>query len=174
MTDDAELLSRYAAEQSEAAFAELTRRHVDLVHSAVLRLMNGDLHAAQDVTQQVFTEVARQAKRLARHPALVGPDRSRDRERFPRADRTLSPLRRTPGRIWRIAARESPGGRGREGTYAQSGVLPQPPDFKKSSHSPSSSGTSIANTLPPSGERQRITMSRAVAASAATTGPSWW
>ncbi len=72
MTEDAELLSRYAAEQSEAAFAELTRRHVDLVHSAALRLMNGDLHAAQDVTQQVFTEVARQAKRLARHPALVG------------------------------------------------------------------------------------------------------
>jgi RNA polymerase sigma factor (sigma-70 family) len=72
MTEDAELLSRYAAEQSEAAFAELTRRHVDLVHSAALRLMNGDLHAAQDVTQQVFTEVARQAKRLSRHPALVG------------------------------------------------------------------------------------------------------
>ena len=72
MTDDAELLSRYATEQSEAAFAELTRRHVDLVHSAALRLMNGDLHAAQDVTQQVFTEVARQAKRLARHPALIG------------------------------------------------------------------------------------------------------
>ncbi len=72
MTEDAELLSRYAAGQSEAAFAELTRRHVDLVHSAALRLMNGDLHAAQDVTQQVFTEVARQAKRLARHPALVG------------------------------------------------------------------------------------------------------
>ncbi|MGA3143934.1 MAG: sigma-70 family RNA polymerase sigma factor [Verrucomicrobiota bacterium] len=72
MTDDAELLSRYAADQSEDAFAELTRRHVDLVHSAALRLMNGDLHAAQDVTQQVFTEVARQAKRLSRHPALVG------------------------------------------------------------------------------------------------------
>jgi RNA polymerase sigma factor (sigma-70 family) len=72
MTEDAELLSRYAAEQSETAFAELTRRHVDLVHSTALRLMNGDMHAAQDVTQQVFTEVARQAKRLARHPALVG------------------------------------------------------------------------------------------------------
>jgi RNA polymerase sigma factor (sigma-70 family) len=72
MTEDAELLSRYAAEQSEAAFAELTRRHVDLVHSAALRLVNGDIHAAQDVTQQVFTEAARQAKRLARHPALVG------------------------------------------------------------------------------------------------------
>ena len=39
---------------------------------AALRLVNGDVHSAQDVTQQVFTEVARQAKRLARHPALVG------------------------------------------------------------------------------------------------------
>jgi len=72
MTDDAALLSRYAAEQSEAAFAELTQRHVDLVYSAALRLMNSDVHAAQDLTQQVFTEVARQAKRLARHPAFVG------------------------------------------------------------------------------------------------------
>ncbi|HWX22060.1 MAG TPA: sigma-70 family RNA polymerase sigma factor [Candidatus Binatia bacterium] len=72
MTEDAELLSQYAAEGSEAAFAELTGRHVDLVYSAALRLVNGDVHSAQDVTQQVFTEVARQAKRLVRHPALVG------------------------------------------------------------------------------------------------------
>ena len=72
MTEDAQLLRRYAAEQSEAAFAELTRRHVDLVYSAALRLVNGDVHSAQDVTQLVFTEVARQANRLARHPALVG------------------------------------------------------------------------------------------------------
>ena len=72
MNEDAELLSRYATERSEAAFAELSRRHVDLVYSAALRLVNGDVHSAQDVTQQVFTEVARQAKRLARHPAFVG------------------------------------------------------------------------------------------------------
>ncbi len=72
MTEDAQLLSQYAADRSEAAFAELTRRHVDLVYSAALRLMGRDVPAAQDVTQQVFTEVARQAKRLARHPALVG------------------------------------------------------------------------------------------------------
>jgi RNA polymerase sigma factor (sigma-70 family) len=71
MIEDAELLSRYAAAQSEAAFTELTRRHVDLVYSAALRLVHGDLYSAQDVTQQVFAEVARQAKRLARHPALV-------------------------------------------------------------------------------------------------------
>lgn len=72
MTEDVQLLRRYAADQSEAAFAELTRRHVNLVYSAALRLVHGDVHSAQDVTQQVFTEVARQASRLARHPALVG------------------------------------------------------------------------------------------------------
>jgi RNA polymerase sigma factor (sigma-70 family) len=88
-TEDAELLNRYAAEQSEAAFAELTRRHVDLVHSAAVRLMNGDLHAAQDVTQQVFTEVARQAKRLARHPALVGWLYTTTRQMASRMNRTV-------------------------------------------------------------------------------------
>lgn len=72
MSQDAALLGRYATEHSEAAFAELIRRHVDLVYSAALRLVNGDTHAAQDVTQQVFTEMARQAKPLVRHPALVG------------------------------------------------------------------------------------------------------
>ncbi len=72
MSEDAELLRRYAAEGSEAAFADLVRRHVDLVYSAALRLLNGDSHRAQDVTQQVFTELARQAKRLANHPAIIG------------------------------------------------------------------------------------------------------
>lgn len=72
MSDDAELLNRYAGERSEAAFVELTRRYVDLVYSAALRVVDGDVYSAQDVTQQVFTELARQAARLTRHPALVG------------------------------------------------------------------------------------------------------
>jgi RNA polymerase sigma factor (sigma-70 family) len=72
MTEDVELLSQYAAERSETAFAEFTQRHIDLVYSAALRIVNGDVHSAEDVTQQVFTEVARQANGLARHPALVG------------------------------------------------------------------------------------------------------
>ncbi len=72
MSEDAELLQRYAADHSEAAFAELVQRHVGLIYSAALRLMNGDAHRAQDVTQQVFAELARQSKRLARHPALAG------------------------------------------------------------------------------------------------------
>lgn len=72
MNEDAELLHQYAAEHSEAAFAELIRRHLDLVYSAALRLVNGDAHRAQDVAQLVFAEFARQARRLIRHPAPVG------------------------------------------------------------------------------------------------------
>jgi RNA polymerase sigma factor (sigma-70 family) len=72
MSEDAELLRRYATEQSEAAFAELIRRHVDLVYSAALRLVNGDAHRAEDITQQVFTEFARHARKLVRHPAPIG------------------------------------------------------------------------------------------------------
>jgi RNA polymerase sigma factor (sigma-70 family) len=72
MSEDAELLRRYATEQSEAAFAELIRRHVDLVYSAALRLVNSDVHRAEDITQQVFTELAREANKLSRHPALAG------------------------------------------------------------------------------------------------------
>jgi RNA polymerase sigma factor (sigma-70 family) len=72
MSEDAELLRRYATEHSEAAFTELIRRHVDLVYSAALRLVNGDVHRAEDVTQQVFAEFARQARNLARHPAPTG------------------------------------------------------------------------------------------------------
>src|ERR1044071_6870188 len=72
MKEDAELLNEYASGRSEAAFAELTGRHIDLVYSAALRLVFGDAPAAEDVTQQVFTELARQAQSLAGHPALVG------------------------------------------------------------------------------------------------------
>jgi RNA polymerase sigma factor (sigma-70 family) len=72
MSEDAELLRLYAADHSEDAFAELIQRHVDLVYSAALRRVGGDRHRAEDVTQQVFAELARQAKGLATHPALVG------------------------------------------------------------------------------------------------------
>ena len=72
MNEDTDLLGRYATDRSESDFTELIRRQVDLVYSAALRLVNGDVHRAQDVTQQVFTELARQAHRLSKHPALAG------------------------------------------------------------------------------------------------------
>jgi RNA polymerase sigma factor (sigma-70 family) len=70
MTDDAELLLRYANERSEAAFSELVHRHVDLVYSSALRQMQGDHHRAQEVTQMVFIDLARKAAALVRHPVL--------------------------------------------------------------------------------------------------------
>jgi RNA polymerase sigma factor (sigma-70 family) len=72
MTDDAQLLRQYAETGSEAVFAELVRRHVNLVHSAALRQVNGDAHLAQDVTQLVFTDLARKAGEVARHRVLAG------------------------------------------------------------------------------------------------------
>src|ERR1051326_2404116 len=72
MTSDGELLRRYAERNSEEAFAELVQRHVNLVYSAALRQVNGDAHLAQDVSQKVFTELARRATALSRRPALTG------------------------------------------------------------------------------------------------------
>lgn len=72
MQDDATLLRRYAAERADDAFADLVRRHLDLVYSAALRQVGGDAHLAQDVAQTVFADLARKAGQLARHPVLAG------------------------------------------------------------------------------------------------------
>lgn len=72
MLDDTALLRRYAESGSKPDFAELVRRHLNLVHAVALRQTNGDSHLAQDATQMVFTDLARQAGRLARHPVLSG------------------------------------------------------------------------------------------------------
>ncbi|HUR59136.1 MAG TPA: sigma-70 family RNA polymerase sigma factor, partial [Opitutaceae bacterium] len=72
MPEDAELLRLYAAERSEAAFAELVRRHLNLVYSVALRQVAGDAHLAQDVSQQVFTALARKARAVAERPSVSG------------------------------------------------------------------------------------------------------
>jgi RNA polymerase sigma factor (sigma-70 family) len=72
LVEDAELLRRYAAEKSEPAFAELVRRHLDLVYSVALRQVGGDAHLAEDVAQEVFTALARKAATLAGRPVLGG------------------------------------------------------------------------------------------------------
>ena len=71
MTDDAELIRRYAEQRSEEAFAELVRRHLGLVYSAALRRLGGDAHGAADVAQGVFVKLARDAARLGGHGALT-------------------------------------------------------------------------------------------------------
>lgn len=70
--DDRALLDRYARHHDEDAFKELVRRHVSFVHAAALRQVGGDAHAADDVTQSVFTDLARKARRLTGHPVLKG------------------------------------------------------------------------------------------------------
>jgi RNA polymerase sigma factor (sigma-70 family) len=72
MQDDAELLRRYADEKSEPAFTKLVARHIDLVYSAALRQVGGDVHRAHDVAQIVFATLARRASSLGGHPALPG------------------------------------------------------------------------------------------------------
>jgi RNA polymerase sigma factor (sigma-70 family) len=72
MTEDAELLRRYTEDKSEGAFAELVQRHLGLVYACALRRVGGDQQLAEDVTQQVFTDVARRATTLVRRPVLAG------------------------------------------------------------------------------------------------------
>jgi RNA polymerase sigma factor (sigma-70 family) len=72
MNGDAELLRRYAHDQSHEAFAELVRLHLNLVYFAALRQMNGDTHRAREVTQAVFTDLARKAASLTTRPTIAG------------------------------------------------------------------------------------------------------
>jgi RNA polymerase sigma factor (sigma-70 family) len=68
--DDAQLLRSFVEENSHDAFQRLVTRHIDLVYSAALRRTAGDPHRAEEVTQMVFTDLARKARSLLRHPLL--------------------------------------------------------------------------------------------------------
>src|SRR6266481_5123195 len=72
MDADHQLLESYASSGSERAFRELVERHINLVHSAALRESRGDASLAEDITQAVFTELARCAAQLVSHPTIAG------------------------------------------------------------------------------------------------------
>ena len=68
---DPQLLRAYAENRSEAAFAELVRRHVDFVYSTGRRMVC-DPHLAEDVTQGVFLALAKNAGQLTNRAVLSG------------------------------------------------------------------------------------------------------
>jgi prepilin-type processing-associated H-X9-DG protein len=72
MSDDVELLARFAGEGCETSFSQLVARHLDFVHAAALRMVAGDRHLAQDVAQVVFIDLARKAGALPRGVVLAG------------------------------------------------------------------------------------------------------
>jgi len=72
MSTDAELLRHYVEHRDERAFAELVRRYLGLVYSAALRRTGGRTQVAEEIAQKVFSDVARKAAALARHPSLTG------------------------------------------------------------------------------------------------------
>src|SRR6266566_6742046 len=61
---DLQLLARYTRQNAEDAFAEIVRRHLDLVFSTALRLVRSR-QLAEEVAQSVFIDLGRQADRLA-------------------------------------------------------------------------------------------------------------
>jgi len=68
---DQELLSEYAATESEHAFAQIVMRHAAFVYSAALR-QAGNQTAAEEITQAVFVILSRKASSLRRETMLEG------------------------------------------------------------------------------------------------------
>jgi DNA-directed RNA polymerase specialized sigma24 family protein len=60
MDSDGVLLQRYAAKRDADAFADLVRRYAGHVYGASLRV-TGNPHDAEDVTQECFMSLARNA-----------------------------------------------------------------------------------------------------------------
>jgi DNA-directed RNA polymerase specialized sigma24 family protein len=72
MCKDATLLREYAESGSDGAFSVFVNRHFNLVYATALRIANGDAHMAQDVVQNVFTDIASKARSLPRDLILGG------------------------------------------------------------------------------------------------------
>jgi RNA polymerase sigma factor (sigma-70 family) len=68
---DMQLVEDYVARNSQEAFAELVRRHVNLVYSVALRSLRHP-ESAQDITQAVFILLAQKAAGLKRKIILSG------------------------------------------------------------------------------------------------------
>jgi RNA polymerase sigma factor (sigma-70 family) len=71
MNDDLTLLRRFTDENSEAAFAEIVARHVNLVYSVAWRQVR-DTQLAEEITQAVFIILSRKAKSFDDKTILSG------------------------------------------------------------------------------------------------------
>jgi RNA polymerase sigma factor (sigma-70 family) len=70
-TTDEQLLRDHIAHRDEVSFAQLVRRHVNLVFGTALRIL-GDRTAAEEVTQNVFITLARKATSIRVGTGLAG------------------------------------------------------------------------------------------------------
>lgn len=66
------MLADYVSHGSETAFRELVARYINFVYSTAFRLVGGDAHLAEDVTQMVFIGLARNARSLSGEVMLGG------------------------------------------------------------------------------------------------------
>jgi RNA polymerase sigma factor (sigma-70 family) len=63
MTSDLDLVRQFARENSQDAFTEIVRRHVNLIYSAALRQVRSP-QLAEEIAQSVFADLARVAGKL--------------------------------------------------------------------------------------------------------------
>ena len=68
---DQELLREHFETGSEDAFADLVHRHVDLVYSTALRILN-NFSLAEEVTQRTFLALSQNARKLQDRSILTG------------------------------------------------------------------------------------------------------
>jgi RNA polymerase sigma factor (sigma-70 family) len=102
MTESQQLLVEYQRNGSEAAFRELVSRYLGLVYGTASRILGDQAHLAQDVAQMVFSDFARQARKLPaetliggwlhRHACFVAARTLRGERRRKRRERTAVEL----------------------------------------------------------------------------------
>ena len=72
MTDNRTLLAEYASHGSEPAFREVVARYIDLVYSTALRLVNGDITAANDVDTRPCSRIWPRLARTLSPEVMLG------------------------------------------------------------------------------------------------------